>query len=110
MARIEGFLQQSHGQMMMAMSTVFDLLAEAYPEAAISLQKKLEERQEASRLEMEAQQALVRAEADSALKEAREEEEAKAMDELADGYGKVLQFPSNSPADLMGCDPAPEVI
>ena len=115
--RIEGFLQQSHGQLIMALSTVFDLLAEAYPEAAESLSVKLKERQAATQAAMEAQQAETLKEADTALGQARAVEEDKAMEELAEGYGKVLQFPTtasegvaNSPGELAGCDTDPEIV
>jgi hypothetical protein len=93
MARIEGFLQQSHGQNMMALSTVFDLIAEVYPAAAESLKVKLEERQAAAKAEMEAQQAASLKEADAALQAANDAEQERAMDELAESYNNVLKLP-----------------
>jgi hypothetical protein len=120
MARIEGGLQQGHGQTMMALSTIFDLLAEAFPAAADSLKVKLEERQAAAKAEMEAQQAQARAEADDALREAKDIEEEKALAEMAESYGKVLPFPktawqeeaevASSAVDLAGIDTDPEVV
>lgn len=118
MARIEGVLQQSHGQTLMALSTIFDLLAEAYPEAATTLKAKLEERQAASEAAMEAQHAASLKEADEALAAANAEEQERTLDALAEDYAKnnVLQFPvvaSNNPADLVGFDvedTPPEVV
>lgn len=109
-ARIEGVLQQSHGQTIMALSTIFDLLAEAYPEAAEKMKQKLEERQAANEAAMEAQHAAVLKEADEALAAANAEEQERALDKLAEEYvtkDNVLQFPfilSSDPADLVGFD------
>lgn len=116
MARMEGYLQQSAGQTMMALSTIFDLLSEAYPEAAIALQTKLEERQKASELAMQEQQAANLREADAALQAAQAQGKEEAMETLAYEYtDNVLPFVPGaaSPAELMGCDPedpTPEVV
>jgi len=100
-ARIEGQLQQQHGQFMMALSTIFDLLAEAYPEAAESMKKKLEERQAAAEAEMELQRTKALAEADMALKAASEAEERRVMEVLAEGYteSNVVPFPTAAAID-----------
>lgn len=96
-ARIEQVLQQAHGQTMMALSTIFDLLAEANPEAADSLKEKLEARQKAAEAQMAAEQAQRQAEADEALTAANAAEEERKMEELVETYtaqDNVVQFPT----------------
>jgi len=99
MARIEQHLLQSHGQLMMGLSTMFDLLAEAYPEAANRLQVKLEEQRKKAEEEIAAQQDKLREEAESALEQAKEEEEQRFMNKLAEEYiastsDNVVSFPT----------------
>lgn len=97
-ARIEQFLSQTHGQTIMAMSAIFDLLQEAYPEAATKLREGLEARQKAAEAEMELQRTKMLAEADAALAAAKEGEERRRTEELVEEYqeqGKsnVIPFP-----------------
>ena len=98
LARIEQFLAQTQGQSIMAMSAIFDLLQEAYPEAAVKLKANLEERQKAAEAEMELQRTMRLAEADQSLKAAKEAEERRATEELVKGYqeqsSNVIPFPS----------------
>lgn len=97
-ARMEQTTMQTHGQLMMALSAVFDLLQEAYPQAAEALKTKLEARQKAAEEEMELQRAKALAEADQALKAANEAEERRKLDEVVQGYQtqetNVIPFPS----------------
>lgn len=97
MARIEQGLMQYHGQLMMGLSTIFDLLAEAYPQAAESLDTKLKTRQKAAEEAIEMQRAQALAEADQALAAAKEAEERRNLDAVVEGYMKpkdnLLQFP-----------------
>jgi len=112
-ARMEQSFLQSHGQFMMALSAIFDLLQEAYPEATIKLKEALEARQKAAEAEMELQKAKMLAEADEALKAAQAAEEDRAMDELAEGYAQqdnVVQFPGRKievEEDVDSDDPGP---
>lgn len=110
-ARIEQYNSQTHGQLMMALSAIFDLFQEAYPEAAKSLQTKLEARQKAAEEEMELQRTKALAEADAALKAANDAEERRKMEELVEGYQKrdnVIPFPTK-PVEEEDNDPGPGV-
>lgn len=104
MARIESYLGQGHGQMMAALSTIFDLLTEAYPEAAESMKRKLEERHKLAEEKMEKQRIKALAEADAALAEAKLAQDDRDMAELAENYTKtnVLQFPKSSVEEVEG--------
>lgn len=96
MARIEQHMLQSHGQLMMGLSTIFDLLAEAYPEAAQRLQVKLEEQRKKAEEEIEERQKKLQEEAEAALKQAGEEEEKRWMEKQAEEYitqTNVVNFP-----------------
>jgi ribosome-binding ATPase YchF (GTP1/OBG family) len=96
MARMEQQHQQTHGQLMMALSAIFDLFQEAYPQASEALKTKLEARQKAAEAEMELQRTKALADADEALKAANAAEERRAMAEVAEGYQKrdnVIPFP-----------------
>ncbi len=95
-ARIEQGMAQSHGQFMMALSAIFDLLQEAFPEAAAKMKAALEARQKAAEAEMELQRTKALAEADQALEAARAAEDAREMEELAESYqyrDNVIPFP-----------------
>lgn len=94
LARLEQFLAQSHGQLFMALSAMFDLMQEAYPEAAQKLREALETRQKAAEAEMELQRAKALAEADEALKAANDAEERRRTEELVSSYkDNVIPFP-----------------
>lgn len=95
LARMEQFLAQTQGQTMMGMSAIFDLLQEAYPDAAKKLKEALELRQKAAEAEMELQRTKALAEADAALKAASEAEDARKMEGLAESYkSNVIPFPA----------------
>lgn len=100
MARIEQYLVQGHGQTIMAMSTLFDLLAEAFPEAAERLQAKLKLQQEQAQKEMEEQQKKFKEEADAALEQAKKADEERFTEELVEHYtgssNNVLPFPKQT--------------
>lgn len=110
LARIEQGIGQGHGQLMMALSTIFDLMAEAYPEAADRLQVKLKERQAAAEAEIELQRTKHLAEADMALQAAKEAEERREMEKLVEGYqeqNNVIQFPSKVAEEAEDEEPEP---
>jgi hypothetical protein len=98
MARMEQYQNQTHGQIMMAMSAIFDLMQEAYPDAAAAMKAKLELHQKAAEAEMELQRTKSLAEADQALEAAKGAEERRALTELAMEYqdkavDNVIPFP-----------------
>lgn len=97
MARIEQHSMQAHGQLMMALSTIFDLLSEAYPEAAERLKAKLEAQRVEEAKELEEMRAKAKVDAAEALEQAKAGEEQQFMDDLAKEYvgeSNVLSFPT----------------
>lgn len=106
-ARLEQGIGQAHGQLMMGLSTIFDLLAEAYPEAADRLKARLEEQRAKAEAEMKAQQEKAGLEADEAFKLASAAREEQAIEGMVEEeyqtktnllkFPKVIEDPTNAP-------------
>ncbi len=93
LGRIEQGSMQAHGQLMMGLSAMFDLLAEAFPEAADRMKAKLEEQQKKHEEEIAEQQKQREAEAAEAYDEAKKADEERYQEDLVEEYtNNVVPF------------------